>query len=333
MQPGHHESRDLGGALLASVSRSFYLSIKALPARVRGPLGLAYLLARTTDTIADTAAAPVESRLKHLRALDEMIRSGPDAEKIRLLQTDIVPADGAEKELLAKIAPCLDWLAAQQGPDRADIEDVLEKIIRGQTLDLERFPDTTRVRALQNAAELEEYTYLVAGCVGEFWTRVCCRNLEDYAQLDCGIVAAMGVNFGKGLQLVNILRDMPADLDAGRCYLPADELRASGVEPGAILGLPEAARSVFNHWRERAAGCLDDGFKYIEVLSNFRVRVACFLPWLIGVKTLALLVQKYPLAAKERVKISRAEVRKIMLLAPFAAMSNKVLLSLRSESN
>ena len=332
MQSGQHESQDLGGALLASVSRSFYLSIKALPRRVQGPVGLAYLLARTADTIADAAETPVESRLKHLSAFSGMICNGADAGKIELLQKEIVPGDAAERELLAKAGPCLDWLAAQEEADRADIRDVLQKIVRGQTLDLQRFPDTTSVRALQNAGELDEYTYLVAGCVGEFWTRLCCRNLEHYAQLDCATVAAMGVNFGKGLQLVNILRDMPADLRAGRCYLPADELREAGIEPAAIMGLPEAARGVFDRWMQKADGYLDNGFEYIEVLSNFRVRIACFLPWFIGVKTLALLKKKYPLSTDERVKVSRAEVRGIMAAAPFAAMSNKVLHRMRGRA-
>src|SRR3989442_1137444 len=63
---------DLGGALLASVSRSFYLSIKALPRDVRAPIGLAYLLARATDTIADSANASAAVRLKHLNAMRDM---------------------------------------------------------------------------------------------------------------------------------------------------------------------------------------------------------------------------------------------------------------------
>ena len=49
---------ELGGPLLKSVSRSFYLTIRILPARLQAPIGLAYLLARASDTIADTADAP-----------------------------------------------------------------------------------------------------------------------------------------------------------------------------------------------------------------------------------------------------------------------------------
>ena len=41
-------------ATLKDVSRSFYLTLRVLPARIRTPIGLAYLLARTSDTVADT---------------------------------------------------------------------------------------------------------------------------------------------------------------------------------------------------------------------------------------------------------------------------------------
>ena len=67
---------DLGGPLLASVSRSFYLSILLLPAPLRAPIGLAYLLARASDTIADSTAVPVAARLRHLAAFWQMIRTG-----------------------------------------------------------------------------------------------------------------------------------------------------------------------------------------------------------------------------------------------------------------
>src|SRR5438445_12853076 len=59
--------------LLKEVSRSFYLTLRVLPARIRSQIGLAYLLARTTDTIADTNLVPVEDRLEGLRALRQRI--------------------------------------------------------------------------------------------------------------------------------------------------------------------------------------------------------------------------------------------------------------------
>src|SRR5256886_16708799 len=60
------ERKELRGRVLRSVSRSFYLSLRILPAGLREPLSLAYLLARATDTIADTPEPPVALRTEAL---------------------------------------------------------------------------------------------------------------------------------------------------------------------------------------------------------------------------------------------------------------------------
>src|SRR5437868_13950899 len=52
--------------LLKPVSRSFYISIRLLPRALREPVALAYLLARTSDTIADSNAVPAEKRIELL---------------------------------------------------------------------------------------------------------------------------------------------------------------------------------------------------------------------------------------------------------------------------
>src|SRR5271169_7084354 len=62
--------------LLKDVSRSFYLTLRVLPGKVRAPIGLAYLLARTTDTIADTELVAIEQRLEALRQLRDRIQGG-----------------------------------------------------------------------------------------------------------------------------------------------------------------------------------------------------------------------------------------------------------------
>jgi len=59
--------------LLKNVSRSFYLTLRVLPGAVRPQIGLAYLLARATDTIADTDIISVGERLDGLRRLRERI--------------------------------------------------------------------------------------------------------------------------------------------------------------------------------------------------------------------------------------------------------------------
>ena len=309
---------DLGGPLLKSVSRSFYLTIRILPACIQSPIGLAYLLARASDTIADTAEAPEPVRLRHLAAFWKMIRDGATA-GLSELQREIRPPDPGERELVARLDRCLAWLASLPERDRREIADVMEKIIRGQTLDLQRFPKNGGVIALQTAAELDEYTYLVAGCVGEFWTRICLAHLPRYSRESESELLRLGVNYGKGLQLVNILRDIPADRRAGRCYLPEDELRVANSTPA------KPAREVFDHWHCRAAVHLEDGRRYIAALRPARLRIGCFFPWHLGVETLRLLRERPPLESKEKIKVPRSTVRAAILRAPLVAFSNRFL--------
>ncbi|MGB8167893.1 MAG: phytoene/squalene synthase family protein [Chthoniobacteraceae bacterium] len=322
------KTADLGGPLLASVSRSFYLTIRILPASLRAPIGLAYLLARASDTIADTADASAAVRLKYLAAFAVMIRSG-DASGIEALQRDIRPSAAGECELIAKLHRCLAWLSSMEDADRKGIADVMEKIIRGQTLDLERFVAADGIVALQTAAELDEYTYLVAGCVGEFWTRICLRHLPRYATLEPAELERLGVNYGKGLQLVNILRDAPADLRDGRCYLPEDELRAAGIAPHRLATDPAAARPVFARWATQARTHLDDGFRYLEALRPARLRVGCFLPWYLGRETLRLVDERPPFESAGKIKVPRSTVYRALVLGLPVALSNAALRLLR----
>src|SRR3954465_12721329 len=65
--------------LLKATSRSFYLTLRVLPAKIRPQIGLAYLLARTTDTIADTGLIALDKRLKTLELLRARIQGTSEA--------------------------------------------------------------------------------------------------------------------------------------------------------------------------------------------------------------------------------------------------------------
>src|SRR5271155_4019907 len=69
---------DLLGPLLKGVSRSFYLTLRVVPIGMRDPIGLAYLLARAADTIADTSLIPPAQRLELLLSLRSQVNGAPD---------------------------------------------------------------------------------------------------------------------------------------------------------------------------------------------------------------------------------------------------------------
>src|SRR5437763_16287369 len=124
----------------------------------------------------------------------------------------------AERTLVEFLPDCLEWLDHLDISDRVDVRVVLEKITQGQMLDLKCFGDTAEIAALPTATDLDEYTFLVAGCVGEFWTRLGFRHIPKFDRLPEGEMLALGKGYGMRLQLVNILRDAGSDLEEGRCY-------------------------------------------------------------------------------------------------------------------
>jgi farnesyl-diphosphate farnesyltransferase len=319
--------RQLRGPILRDVSRSFFLSLRLLPSPLRDPISLAYLLARATDTLADTADIPVAQRLESLPKLIGAIEGTTPPEAVADLGRSFAPLQrsAAERSLIESLPASLDWLLSMEDGDREDIRGVLHNITRGQMLDLQRFGGATEIRALQSAAELDEYTYLVAGCVGEFWTRICSRKLGAFADRDEAEMIGLGVGYGQALQLTNILRDAGADLRAGRCYLPADELRRAAVEPQTLIDSPAGAERVVNTWREKAEAGMRSGIEYASAIKNGRVRIATALPALIGIRTLRLIRERRAKTISEHVKVQRSDVRSLVLRTICAGGSPRFL--------
>jgi farnesyl-diphosphate farnesyltransferase len=311
--------RKLQAAILRSVSRSFYLSIRFLPAQLREPIALAYLLARTTDTVADTASVSRTVRTETLKMLSNGIQGSASREVVVDLAASFVPLqeNAAERRLLRSLPDCLEWLEHVEAADRCDICIVLEKISHGQMLDLERFDTPAEIRALQSAADLDEYTYLVAGCVGEFWTRLCFRHVRDFASLGQTEMLALGKRYGMALQLINVLRDAGSDLRAGRCYFPEEELTAAHLTTAQILSEPERFQPIYRTWLEKAKAGLECGMQYSRAVRSRRVRATTVLPALIGARTLALLDQAGPTALQRTVKVPRREVRAMIVQSIF----------------
>lgn len=339
--------------LLRETSRSFYLTVRVLPRAVRPQIGLAYLLARATDTIADTELIPVAERLAALDALRGRIlgtRTEP-LDFTRLAEAQAGQASAGERRLLQRVEDAVVVLGQFPPEDQARIRTVLTTITGGQELDLQRFGTLTsnvppflsappplpngmgipNLLALATDAELDDYTYRVAGCVGEFWTQLTRAHLFPTAPLDEARFLADGIRFGQGLQLVNILRDLPKDLRNGRCYLPATRLAEFGLVPGDLLNPANypRLRPLYAELLDRAQAHLEAGWRYTNTIprNQFRLRLACAWPVLLGVKTIAKLCSANVLDARKRVKVSRTEVEWMLinsvLKLPFPGVWNR----------
>ncbi|MFP6874677.1 MAG: squalene/phytoene synthase family protein [Verrucomicrobiales bacterium] len=316
--------RELGGDLLESVSRSFYLSLKMLPREIRGAASLGYLLARATDTVADTDAVVPGERLRVLSEMAAAVAGNgvvPDFTKLLGIQS-AGSCENGELVILRSFACCLEWIGEMPAWQVEAIRRVVASVIRGQRDDLQRF-SVENPAALCSEGELEQYTHDVAGCVGVFWTDLGYGAYgERFARLPRGEMEELGKNYGKGLQLLNILRDLPEDLLSGRCYIP-------GADPEGGGRLIWEADAVC--WRERCRELLSSAGKYINAVNSRRLRLATALPALIGAKTLNRLNSAGWEELQARVKLERPEIKRLLAKGLLASVRRHSLGKLLGE--
>ena len=314
--------------LLKGTSRSFYLTLKALPSKVRSQIGLGYLLARISDTIADSIKGSTSQRLEALEQYNDRIqkRSKTLPKLGNLAQLQHNPA---EAELLEKASIPVSYLEEFSNTDQQYIRRVLDIIISGQTLDLQRFAyaNAKTIISLNTEDELDDYTYRVAGCVGEFWTHISLNHLFEVDAAKEAQLFENAVLFGKALQLINILRDLPEDLRAGRCYIPATVLSEHNLKPTDLLEQKTMDRfqPIYTSYLNKTVDYFEAAASYIDMLpfSQFRMRGACTLPVIIGLKTVKLLQQENILKNENRIKVSRPEVKLMMRQSALALTSRK----------
>lgn len=289
---GEREFEDL----LRAVSRSFYLTMRYLPAAMRPAISVAYLLARVSDNVADVSSAPPEQRRAVLRLMRAAVSGQADAEALEelfmRLQAPALASSPSEHILLRLYG---DWLLRleQLPPEQGElVRRVLVTIIGAQLEDLEPTVD------LGTEEQTLRYCDGVAGCVGVFWTELGFASLgRGFAPPELrALMAEAGLRYGRGLQLVNILRDEEEDAARGRRYFAAAERE---------------------RWCARAERYLRDGVDYARRLRTFRLRFATLLPALLGLGTLRLLRGR---RGTDRVKLPRRAVYAAMLAAAWRSL-------------
>jgi farnesyl-diphosphate farnesyltransferase len=310
--------------ILKQVSRSFYLTLAVVPACVRNQIGLAYLFARAADTIADTDVIERAQRLQFLKQFRAQFAGEQiNWDAIRGIQAALAShqTDSAERILLQRLEDCFRLYLDCTQDDRIRIRRLMSTLPNGMEMDLARFSGDTAgdVTALQTLADLDQYTYYVAGCVGEFWTDMTCGHRPALAQWNVKEMSAGGVRFGKGLQLTNILKDLAKDLQRGRCYIPEALLKEAGLAPKDLLRADktDAFRPVLRQLLTIAREHLDQGWLYTMAIPRLeiRLRLSCMWPILFAGETLRLIARSDELLNPAvTLKISRGTVYRIMAL-------------------
>lgn len=327
----HQQSLD---SVLKRASRAFYLSLWILPTGLKEPIGLAYLLARVADTIADTRIYPQKTRMRFLINFREQLFHGQDPDVLKDMTVKLLRIQSlkSEKRLLESLPAMFTFLEKLPTYQARSVRDIVAKLTLGIEFDIVNFPDKEPqdLRALQTQEDLDRYTYMVAGCVGEFWTQLSIHQTDALKNWDQKKMSALGVEFGKALQMTNILRDIPGDLKIGRCYLPQTKLEALNLSP-QDLKIPEnsgRARPVLVDEIRRTLRHYECAEVYLFAIPKRCVRLRLASAWalLIGLGTLVTLARNIRwLDGHHPSKVTRAEVYRILILSIFGILSNHYL--------
>ena len=333
------EQARLLGPVLKGTSRAFYLTFRILSGNLRTPVGLAYLLARTADTIADTKTTSTQDRLTALLGfrrqvdgpgdavrIDELVRSVGVESSSRLGGLAAKPGR-AEMELIRSMPKCISMLEGLGEMDRFRVRQVVVTLTQGMEMDLTYFRQEG-VTGFETVEELDEYTYLVAGCVGQFWTEMSMDHNPGLGGWDAREMSEKGVRFGKALQMTNILRDVPKDLRLGRCYLPKDVLEKCGLSAVDLLDarVSAKARPALVWGINRALDYYQAAAQYLYAIPirHYRLRLAVAWPLLMGLGTLAELAKnKVWLEPSSRSKVNRGWVYRMMGMSGMRVLSNR----------
>ncbi len=325
---------------LPKVSRTFAPTIRLLPKGLDTPVAIAYLLFRIADTVEDSHHLTVVQKREMLTVYARIFSiKGAQATDEFLEMVKALPIETDDERLVYDLRKVLSVFYTFS----KTMQNHIGKWVVEMSVGMKKYAQELKKRRftfLKTMPELEEYTYYVAGTVGYLLTELFSysskkitpqlkRKLEQFAE-----------SFGKGLQMVNIIRDMATDLRRGQSYIPDELLKKYQLTRDSIFEQKNAARAemMFNELIQNTVKHLDKAVKYILLIpkEETRIRLFCLLPLFWAMRTLQKIQENtLDLLKKEKIKIPRSSIRKEFYVALINMKSNRLMrrhyLNIRNE--
>ncbi len=305
---------------LKQVSRTFYISIRFLPRTFRGILGYNYLLCRFLDIFEDCEDLPLDQKKELLRILRRIVEGTDDHRDYQSRFLGIEKKysfSDPERILIRNYDPIFKILIDFP----ADIKSIIGKWVGEMAEGMAQyaFPPGGSTEVLQQMSDLERYIYAVAGTVGGLISDLLALRLSRFHK-DRSDIVKYAINYGKGLQLVNIIKDSRADYLENRCYIPIELFQANQCLVESFYNTrsstDESCLNIYRQLVEMAEAYLLDARRFIRYIPrhHLRLRFSCILPMVLADSTLSQFKRRIGPFIKENrtFKISKRSVRYAM---------------------
>jgi farnesyl-diphosphate farnesyltransferase len=321
--------------IIGRVSRTFAIGIAVLPGDLGKAVLVGYLLCRIADTIEDDGGATADRRRE---LLAKFLACFDDPENARTFAAEVsdIKADESYLDLMRGTETVFRLLRSLPKKSAEIVEKWTRELTNGMSDFVGRYPDGIRI---QTMTEYRRYCYYVAGTVGHLLTDLWHAHSPLVKQRDYERLLVNCEAFGEALQTINILKDIAWDIEhENAAYIPEELLRAKGSSHQTILHgdwrvqNQEALVALVQLAREDIHRSLE----YFNAIPKMavQIRLFCLLPVLFAVATLREIERSSAmLQSGGGVKISRAEVRSLILAGSVSTISNKTTRWLVSKTS
>jgi farnesyl-diphosphate farnesyltransferase len=310
--------------IINRVSRTFAIGISVLPGDLRKAVLTGYLLCRIADTIEDDGACPAARRQELLGRFVECLNDPRNADTFAAEAADI-QADESYLELMRGTKLVFTLLASLPQEMIAIVTRWTRELTEGMSQFVGRYPEGIRIQTMD---EYRRYCYYVAGTVGHLLTDLWYCSSPSVRKADYERLLVNCEAFGEALQTINILKDIAWDIEhENAAYIPEDLLRARGSSHQTILhgDWTVQNREALVALVELAKEDIRKSLDYFNAIPKpaIRIRLFCLLPILFAVATLREIERSSAmLQSGGNVKISRSEVRSLILAGSVSTISN-----------
>lgn len=317
---------------LPRVSRTFALSIEALPENLREAVRVSYLLCRVVDSIEDATALRPDHRAELFDAFDRLLAddTAPTAE-LEVMWRGFSPrVEDYEQELCLRSGAAFRVFTALPARQRQAIRPHVQEMSAGMREYVQRGEAAGRLR-IHDLDDLERYCHFVAGTVGGLLTDLFRQHVPLRDPVVRRAIEDRSESFGLGLQLVNIVKDVAEDATRGICFMPRSLAEEHGVSLEHLLdpSCRAGALALVHDVCARARHHLRAAEEYTAlwpVPEGEPVRLFCIVPLVLALATLSEVEAGHDtLTPGATPKVGKLTVLKVLADARRAMSGNEAL--------